>query len=672
MKIAFVHISGFRGYQKPVRIDFSDSFTIIDGRNGAGKSTIFDAVEFALTGTISKYLDAKADRESVEDYIWWTGGGDAPSERFVEVGFSDGEYLVEVRRTPLDANDFDVSALSARLVDPDFAPKHAISQLCTSTIIRDEHIARLSLDMKEADRFTLLRDAIGAVDAEDWIKRAQALASSASSRVKAMTAEAEQASQVLANTARQIDQARGALPATSLLSKAATRLQSALRSSASPDQLPDFARRRLADIANDLDKIAPLAERYEEIGRVRSTLSGLEESVDKGGANVTLAQIALEERIAALADARFSTALALQARRLEELVNLGRSLDLRDGHCPLCESEISHSQFEHGLEAALTVARQLDSQAVDQAEKERARDAAKAALASAEEAHWAAILQRDAAKATLDGFDKRLEAASLADASLEEVERRISTLKAEQQAIAADLRLIDTISLDRAISRATEDREAAKDRVVRAEERLGRARLAETRAKAIYDATRRAAAETLDQRLERVLPLMSELYKRLRPHAFWSDIEYSVRGDVQRFLKLQVGGDINPQFVFSSGQRRATGLAFLLSVNLSIAWSRWRSILLDDPVQHVDDFRTVHLAEVLAHLCQSGRQIVCAVEDSALAGLMCRRLPTTETAPGKWITLGSDRDGALTITHQKQIAPLTRRALVLPERSLSA
>lgn len=64
---------------------------------------------------------------------------------------------------------------------------------------------------------------------------------------------------------------------------------------------------------------------------------------------------------------------------------------------------------------------------------------------------------------------------------------------------------------------------------------------------------------------------MSELYKRLRPHPIWGDIEYSVRGDVKRFLTLKVDGDVNPQFVFSSGQRRATGLAFLLSVNLSIA-----------------------------------------------------------------------------------------------------
>lgn len=59
MRLSYVHLHGFRGYREPVRLEFADSFTIIDGRNGVGKSTMFDAVEFALTGTISKYLDAK-------------------------------------------------------------------------------------------------------------------------------------------------------------------------------------------------------------------------------------------------------------------------------------------------------------------------------------------------------------------------------------------------------------------------------------------------------------------------------------------------------------------------------------------------------------------------------------------------------------------------------------
>lgn len=156
---------------------------------------------------------------------------------------------------------------------------------------------------------------------------------------------------------------------------------------------------------------------------------------------------------------------------------------------------------------------------------------------------------------------------------------------------------------------------------------------------------------------------MSELYRRLRPHPTWSDIEYSIRGDVRRFMKLQVGDQLNPQFLFSSGQRRATGLAFLLSVNLSISWSRWKSILLDDPVQHIDDFRAVHLAEVMAHLVNEERQVICAVEDAALADLLCRRLPVGVPGDALRITLGPDQDGALGVQEQRKLMPLVKRSL---------
>ena len=81
MKLAYIDMCGIRVYSKPIRIDFADGFSIIDGRNGAGKSTIFDAVEFALTGTLGKYDDAKASGETVADYLWWTGEGPSPPDR---------------------------------------------------------------------------------------------------------------------------------------------------------------------------------------------------------------------------------------------------------------------------------------------------------------------------------------------------------------------------------------------------------------------------------------------------------------------------------------------------------------------------------------------------------------------------------------------------------------
>lgn len=191
-------------------------------------------------------------------------------------------------------------------------------------------------------------------------------------------------------------------------------------------------------------------------------------------------------------------------------------------------------------------------------------------------------------------------------------------------------------------------------------------------AQALHDAARRAAGEILDRRLERVLPLMSELYRRLRPHPVWWDIEYSIRGDVRKFLKLKVGDELNPQFLFSSGQRRATGLAFLLSINLSLAWSRWRTVMLDDPVQHVDDFRTVHLAELAAQLVAEGRQIVCAVEDAALAELLCRRLPVNGQNTAKRVTLGPDVDGDLTISSERQLPMLAKSSFLASQSAASA
>ena len=64
------------------------------------------------------------------------------------------------------------------------------------------------------------------------------------------------------------------------------------------------------------------------------------------------------------------------------------------------------------------------------------------------------------------------------------------------------------------------------------------------------------------------MPLLRELYRRLRPHADWVEIESDFGGKVRGSLNFTVGDGHNPQFLFSSGQRRAAGLAFLLAIHL--------------------------------------------------------------------------------------------------------
>jgi chromosome segregation protein len=664
LKLAYVDLCGFRGYRKRIRIEFAERFTIIDGRNGVGKSTIFDAVEFALTGTLSKYNEAKADGETVADYLWWTGEGPAPEDRYVDVGFYDGTDRMNIRRAQFGKLDVEkLTKITEKLCDPKLAPQAPLKQLCASSIIRDEHIASLSLDLKETERYALLRQALGANDADVWIERASQLAAFAKRRVDAALHDVTTVNTEMAVASRRIDEVRASLVAEGTMAEVVARLRAFANTEAPPDRLVGPVRERLAAAAGRAEALQKLVNRWAAVAGERLRLDLLiqtQAAADRDKEMAAAAAVAVSKK----GDRGAATALAAEAADLITLVAMGRRLGLKDGGCPLCATSQSHGEFERGMAAVEAIARRLDVEAAREAEQEQARLTAEARLAEASRAAQSALTERLSAFAIVESFDRDCKALGFGkDVTLGQIASQEAELRMSIESVQRDLRVLETLRFSGDLERAQRNEAEAKDRLARAQERFGRARKAEAAARALFDAARRAAGETLDQRLDRVLPLMSELYRRLRPHPIWREIEYSIRGDVKRFLKLKVGEDLNPQFLFSSGQRRATGLAFLLSVNVSLAWSRWRSILLDDPVQHVDDFRTVHLAEVTAQLVSEGRQIICAVEDAALADLFSRRLPIDRLGEAKRITLGPDVDGALAKLNEREINPLIRSSL---------
>lgn len=670
MKLAYVDLCGFRGYRKRVRIDFADDFTILDGRNGVGKSTIFDAVEYALTGHLSKYKDAKADGETVADYIWWTGRGSAPADRYVEAGFSGQDGLISIRRTEFQPPDDSILIkLAARLCDIDLAPRDPLSQLCYTSIIRDEHIAGLSLDLKETERYALLRDGLGANDSDSWVSRGAQLLAAAKKRSQVAQQEVAALNNDLTASTRRIDEARAKLVADNVITDAVARLRVLTRSEAAPDQLTGPVREWIARTEEEIASLQRLASNWEAVERERKRLPELARNREVASSEVAVATKTVDA-LRKGDEVSSSTELAKQARDLIALASLGRSLGLRDGHCPLCQSGQDNDHYLAGIAVAEDFAKTLDLKAAEEAQQEQAARAADARLTAARQQLANAEATFVSANTAIQEFDALRQTRDLGDLQTpEQINTRSAHLRQELDAAQRDMRILETLRLNSELERAKQEESRAKERLAAAQERAGRARKAEATAQALHDAARRAAGETLDRRLDRVLPLMSELYRRLRPHPVWRDIEYSIRGDVRKFLKLQVGDELNPQFLFSSGQRRATGLAFLLSVNLSLAWSRWRTVMLDDPVQHVDDFRTVHLAELAAQLVSEGRQIVCAVEDAALAELLCRRLPVNGPDTAKRVTLGPDEDGDLTISSERSLPMLAKNSFLAGRHS---
>ncbi|MDQ2188213.1 AAA family ATPase [Alcaligenaceae bacterium A4P071] len=671
MRLDFVEICGFRGFRDVARITFGRGFTVITGRNGVGKSTVCDAVEFAITGSIDKYSVEKAAKESLSDYLWWRGEG-VPDAHYVNASFVDDDgkpfTITRTREAGCDRSPEEIEA--ALCSGP--VPDNALKQLTRTSIIRDERIAALSLDLTETERFDLVRAALGAMEGSE-----------AGSRAKEVVAAAE-ANHTKDETAYEAARARLAdrLTQQSELQTALTRsgdVSSALQvvAAATPDAPPELTAQLAAAravLANGRAKLGRMSEAVQ-LGRDMAATQDVYNHPDAVAARAAAAaahEAAQRENEAAqkaVSDAERRLAreeeMDAVAASLALLVEHGESLGLHDDRCPLCAAHRTSEEFAAGLAIARTRVASLSSGV------QAARDDLTNAKANAREPGL--TLQKTAATVQAHADDlRKLRAQEAAHVEFYDQWRldhaHIQDPEALELAVASERdRLIDlerallVLEASQAVSRmsSVESNIAVlRDEIEKMARTVGQSQSAVTAAREIERSVRRVSAEIIDERLAQISPLLNELYQRLRPHADWRTIDYSIRGDVRRFLSLKVGDGLNPQFVFSSGQRRAAGLAFLLSVHLARSWTPLRSLLLDDPVQHIDDFRALHLVEVLAALRSDGRQIICAVEDPALADLLSRRLISTATQSGRRVDIELGPLGATSVVMEREIYPM--------------
>lgn len=671
MRLEYVEVCGFRGFRDKVRIDFGGGFTVITGRNGVGKSTLCDAVEFAITGLIEKYTVEKAAKETLADYLWWRGAG-VPKAYYVTASFirDDGESFTITRTREGGADRIPEEIEAALCSRP--APDDALGQLTRTSIIRDEWIAALSLDLSETDRFDLVRSALGALEGSEAAAKAKEVVTAADATHKRNESAYETARARLGERLTQQSEIQTSLSRSGDVTAALLTVAAAV-----PDAPAEIiarleaARGALADGRTRAVRMTEAVEAGRKLLALQQTFNAPDAVAVRQSAIAELDTAREAKDIAYEAVAAAETLLAREedadavAASLAILVEHGESLGVHDEHCPLCAARRTSEEFAAGLAAArrrisnlssgVQEARRILAAASDEA-RERSTTFAMAeadVLAHQAEEHTL----REAEKTHAAFFDRW----NIDQRFLNDPDGLEGHLEAERDRLINLERALLVLEASQSISRMAsveKNIEGLREELDKLADAVSQSQAAASFARDIERSVKRVSAEIIDERLAQISPLLNELYQRLRPHADWRTIEYSIRGDVKRFLSLKVGDGLNPQFVFSSGQRRAAGLAFLLSVHLARAWTPFRSLLLDDPVQHIDDFRALHLVEVLAALRLDRRQIICAVEDPALADLLCRRLVSTTDEPGRRYDIELGPEGATSVLTAEDIPPM--------------
>ncbi len=258
MKLTFVEIAGFRGFKDRTRFDLPGGFVVLTGRNGVGKSTVLDAVDFVLTGTINKYAVKGARGGGLDDHIWWVGEG-APESQHVTVGFvdDDGEDLVitRSRERGLDTPTVDIAR---RLCVGESLGDTWPETFMQTTLIRDETIAGLSMDLPEQARFAAVRAAIGGLAGPDHSERTGALLRAAMSAKTEQEGRVAEAQAELGRALSALTEARSAAERHADVGEAEQIIQSLAPDLArAPQGRAEVLRRRLAERKRSISVLTP-------------------------------------------------------------------------------------------------------------------------------------------------------------------------------------------------------------------------------------------------------------------------------------------------------------------------------------------------------------------------------------------------------------------------------
>ncbi|RUX25829.1 chromosome segregation protein SMC [Mesorhizobium sp. M7A.F.Ca.US.011.01.1.1] len=681
MRVSYVELSGFRGFKNRIKLDFPAGFVVLTGRNGAGKSTVLDAIDFALTGTIDKYVVTTAKKGGLDSHIWWVGDG-SPEDHFVRVGFIDenGHEFAITRSRDQGASHSDEEIGRVLIQGP--MPVDWPRTLVKTSLIRDETIASLSMDLPGQSRFEAVRAAIGSLTGPDYSTRTGNLVKAAESARVELEEKLEQQQADLGRLLTNLTEARSALDRQADSAQAETIIKRLIptfilgaRDAGENLRRVIAARKQTAQVIE-----AALNEAEELIGLLQISESP-EGRADRQTRQQRVADLA-ELHAAAKREQESSQALADSERASDEfathmvmLLEHGQHVGLLDGRCPLCDAARSNEQFAEGIVKARS-----------RLEKRGQAAAQAAALLTA------AIQRSDETQNEWLKARAEFETRSLRERSLEQRLSQIAELferhsfepGPREPEIARNALFKyqeNTADIERALFIL--EASGAHDRVASLQARIDQTRSmidAQTvqltaseraleAARQIDKAAKTVANQILTEQFDTVLPLLKELYKRLRPHANWKEIDADFGGQIRATLNFTVGEGKNPQFLFSSGQRRAAGMAFLLAIHLSRPWSTWKSLLLDDPVQHIDDYRALNLVEVLAAIRRVGRQVVVAVEDSSLADLLGRRLRSAPNELGRRFDLAMGSDGSALIERQLDLLPLPQEVIRLSQAS---
>lgn len=674
MRIRSLEVEGFRGFGQRERIDLNADAVILLGVNGSGKTSLFDAIMWSLSGrlprvedpggsVISEYAESGEARVAIE--VELDGDGVMTVVRSLTRDDDQTRLQIEAVGAVLRGSEAEVELYRRLWPDALSAPNGEVALLTalTRSVYLQQDLVREFVDAdSDAERFEAVSELVGVGRVRELQVALDNARRAWSQSTNKLASEGEPRAQRLRSLDSQLARLSETGPKEAQLDAEWQAWWQRFASVYSQDVPALFTEARSATGTGLDDALKTLAaERRRDERRLiesQTLLAELtEEQPHSTGSPESAASLLEEARVAAQsAQAALDTARALEAERRDQAIReeertaqLATLAQLALKHlgdrCPVCtqhdDREVTIAHLE-GLIAASTEKSPIapsngpDIDSLSQELTERQRrvtelESELQQLRAQEQARQTAIAQRTARLAALG-----IAGDVPADEALRDL---ISGVRQRQQSAETLQKDGETLAL--ALARSGEaarraelvkEHEALAASVATHEATVSARRESGELASAILDSLRDATAGLVKAQLEQIAPLVERVYARIDPHPAFrnvrlrSSFEHS-RGRV-RATVADTFADVvveRPGTVLSSSQLNALAVSVFLALNLGVPARPLDSVLLDDPLQSLDDVNLLGLVDLLRRTKQR-RQLVISTHDARFAALLERKL----------------------------------------------